>query len=140
MKNLIKREQSECICFAESENSRTKFKRMVFSLMAMACVLTLPAQSVYDFKVKDDVGKEVSLSDYNGNRRIHQRLWFCQLTSRRHNHLQERRVQSVPSALFFFANNLAVSKLYANFAEHIATIYLYGYIYQHRKRWVSESP
>ena len=62
MKNLIKREQSECICFAE----RTKFKRMLFSLMAMACVLTLSAQSIYDFKVKDDVGQEVSLSDYKG--------------------------------------------------------------------------
>ena len=66
MKNLIKREQSECICFAESENSRTKFKRMLFSLMAMVCVLTLSAQSIYDFKVKDDVGQEVSLSDYKG--------------------------------------------------------------------------
>ena len=66
MKNLIKREQSECICFAESENSRTKFKRMLFSLMAMVCVLTLSAQSIHDFKVKDDVGQEVSLSDYKG--------------------------------------------------------------------------
>ena len=66
MKNLIKREQSECICFAESENSRTKFKRMLFSLMAMVCVLTLSAQSIYDFKVKNDVGQDVSLSDYKG--------------------------------------------------------------------------
>ena len=41
-------------------------KRMVFSLMAMVCVLTLSAQSIYDFKVKDDVGKDVSLSDYKG--------------------------------------------------------------------------
>ena len=41
-------------------------KRMVFSLMAMVCVLTLSAQSIYDFKVKDDVGQEVSLSDYKG--------------------------------------------------------------------------
>ena len=46
--------------------SRTKFKRMLFSLMAMVCVLTLSAQSIYDFKVKDDVGQEVSLSDYKG--------------------------------------------------------------------------
>ena len=66
MKNLIKREQCECICFAESENSRTKFKRMLFSLMAMVCVLTLSAQSIYDFKVKDDVGQDVSLADYKG--------------------------------------------------------------------------
>jgi len=41
-------------------------KRMLFSLMAMVCVLTLSAQSIYDFKVKDDVGQEVSLSDYKG--------------------------------------------------------------------------
>ena len=39
---------------------------MIFCLMAMAGVLTLSAQSVYDFKVKDDVGQEVSLSDYKG--------------------------------------------------------------------------
>lgn len=41
-------------------------KRMFFSLMAMVCVLTLSAQGVYDFKVKDDAGKDVSLSDYKG--------------------------------------------------------------------------
>ena len=41
-------------------------KRMFFCLMAMMGVLTLSAQSVYDFKVKDDVGQEVSLSDYKG--------------------------------------------------------------------------
>jgi len=28
-------------------------KRMLFSLMAMVCVLTLSAQSIYDFKVTD---------------------------------------------------------------------------------------
>ena len=39
---------------------------MFFSLMAMVCVLTLSAQSIYDFKVKDDVGQEVSLADYKG--------------------------------------------------------------------------
>ncbi len=39
---------------------------MFFSLMAMVCVLTLSAQNVYDFKVKDDAGKDVSLSDYKG--------------------------------------------------------------------------
>jgi len=66
MKNLIMREQSECVYFVGSENSRTKFKRMVLSLMAMVCVLTLSAQSVYDFKVKDDLGQEVSLADYKG--------------------------------------------------------------------------
>ena len=39
---------------------------MIFCLMAMMGVLTLSAQSIYDFKVKDDVGQEVSLSDYKG--------------------------------------------------------------------------
>lgn len=32
----------------------------------MVCVLTLSAQSVYDFKVKDDTGNDVLLSDYKG--------------------------------------------------------------------------
>ena len=39
---------------------------MVLSLMAMVCMLTLSAQSIYDFKVKDDAGQDVSLSDYKG--------------------------------------------------------------------------
>ena len=66
MKNLIKREQSKLVCFAESENSRTKFKRFIVSLMAMLGVLTLSAQSIYDFTVKDDAGKDVSLAEYKG--------------------------------------------------------------------------
>ena len=41
-------------------------KKLFLSLMAMVYVLTLSAQSVYDFKVKDDAGQEVSLSDYKG--------------------------------------------------------------------------
>ena len=41
-------------------------RRMLLNLMAMVCAMTLSAQSIYDFKVKDDVGKEVSLSDYKG--------------------------------------------------------------------------
>ena len=41
-------------------------KRFIVSLMAMMGVLTLSAQSIYDFKVKDDVEQEVSLSDYKG--------------------------------------------------------------------------
>ena len=41
-------------------------KRMFFCLWATVCVLTASAQSVYDFKVKDDVGQEVSLADYKG--------------------------------------------------------------------------
>ena len=41
-------------------------KRLFFCLMATMSVLILSAQSIYDFKVKDDVGQEVSLSDYKG--------------------------------------------------------------------------
>ena len=42
-------------------------KRLLFCLMAMMGVLTLSAQSsIYDFKVKNDLGKEVSLADYKG--------------------------------------------------------------------------
>ena len=41
-------------------------RRLFFSLMAMVCVLTLSAQGIYDFKVKDSAGQEVSLSDYKG--------------------------------------------------------------------------
>ena len=32
----------------------------------MVSVLTLSAQCIYDFKVKNDVGQEVSLADYKG--------------------------------------------------------------------------
>jgi glutathione peroxidase-family protein len=39
---------------------------MIFSLMAMVSVLTLSAQSIYDFKVINDVDQEVSLSEYKG--------------------------------------------------------------------------
>lgn len=41
-------------------------KRMFFCLAAMACLLNGFAESVYDFKVKNDLGKEVSLSEYKG--------------------------------------------------------------------------
>ena len=41
-------------------------KRLLFCLMAMVSVLILSAQSIYDFKVKNDVGQEISLSDYKG--------------------------------------------------------------------------
>ena len=41
-------------------------KRLLFCLTAMLSVLTLSAQSIYDFKVKNDVGQEISLSDYKG--------------------------------------------------------------------------
>ena len=34
--------------------------------MALLGVLTLSAQRIYDFKVKNDAGQEVSLSDYKG--------------------------------------------------------------------------
>jgi glutathione peroxidase-family protein len=39
---------------------------MIFCLMAMVSVLTLSAQSIYDFKVINDVDQEVSLSEYKG--------------------------------------------------------------------------
>ncbi len=41
-------------------------KKLIFSLLAMVSVLTMSAQSIYDFKVNDETGKEVSLSDYKG--------------------------------------------------------------------------
>ena len=41
-------------------------RKLFLSLMAMISVLTLSAQSIYDFKVKDDAGQEVSLSNYKG--------------------------------------------------------------------------
>ena len=41
-------------------------RRLYLSLMAMICVLTLSAQGIYDFKVKNDEGQDVSLSDYKG--------------------------------------------------------------------------
>ena len=41
-------------------------KLMTICLMAVASVLSVSAQSIYDIKVKDDVGKDVSLSDYKG--------------------------------------------------------------------------
>ena len=41
-------------------------KLITICLMAIVCVLNVSAQSVYDFKVKDNLGREVSLSDYKG--------------------------------------------------------------------------
>ena len=42
-------------------------KRLMFCLMAMMGVLTMTAQSsVYDFTVKDDGGKDMSLAEYKG--------------------------------------------------------------------------
>ena len=42
-------------------------KRIIFCLVAMMSVLTMTAQSsVYDFTVKDDAGKDVSLAEYKG--------------------------------------------------------------------------
>ncbi len=41
-------------------------KRLFLSLVAMMGVLTLSSQSVYDYKVKNDAGQEVSLADYRG--------------------------------------------------------------------------
>ena len=41
-------------------------RKVLFCLMAMMGVLTLSAQSVYDYSVKDDAGKDVSLAEYKG--------------------------------------------------------------------------
>ena len=41
-------------------------KRLIFCLAAMMCLLNGFAKGIYDFKVKDDMGKEVSLSQYKG--------------------------------------------------------------------------
>lgn len=41
-------------------------RKVFFCLVAMMGVLTLSAQSIYDFTVKDDVGKDVSLAEYKG--------------------------------------------------------------------------
>jgi len=41
-------------------------KRLFLMAVTMLCVLALSAQSIYDFKVKDDAGKDVSLSGYKG--------------------------------------------------------------------------
>ena len=41
-------------------------KLMIFCLLAFVSVLSVSAQRIYDFKVKDEAGKEVSLSDYKG--------------------------------------------------------------------------
>ena len=39
-------------------------RKVLFFLMAMMSVLTMTAQSVYDYTVKDDAGKDVSLAEY----------------------------------------------------------------------------
>ena len=41
-------------------------KKIIFCFIALMGVLTLSAQSIYDFKVKNDAGKDVSLADYKG--------------------------------------------------------------------------
>ena len=41
-------------------------KKMILCFLAMIMVLALPAQSVYDFTVKDIKGNDVSLADYKG--------------------------------------------------------------------------
>ena len=42
-------------------------KKLIFCLMTVMGVLTMSAQNVYDFTVKDNLGKEVSFSQYKGN-------------------------------------------------------------------------
>ena len=45
---------------------KTLIKRMMVCLIAAMGVMTLSAQRIYDFTVKDDAGKNVSLADYKG--------------------------------------------------------------------------
>ena len=41
-------------------------RRLILGLVAIMGVLTASAQCIYDFKVKDDAGKDVSLAEYKG--------------------------------------------------------------------------
>src|ERR1700747_1379555 len=41
-------------------------KKILASLLALALVAAIPLKSIYDFKVKDIDGKDVSLSQYKG--------------------------------------------------------------------------
>ena len=41
-------------------------KKLLLGLMTIMSVLTASAQSLFDFKVRDDAGKDVSLADYKG--------------------------------------------------------------------------
>ena len=41
-------------------------KKVILGVMAIMSVLGVSAQSIYDFKVKDDIGNDVSLADYKG--------------------------------------------------------------------------
>ena len=41
-------------------------RKMTACLLAIASVLCTSAQGIYDIKVKDDSGKDVSLADYKG--------------------------------------------------------------------------
>ncbi len=41
-------------------------KRTIFYILAMLCMQTLSAQSIYDIKVNNDEGESVSLADYKG--------------------------------------------------------------------------
>ena len=41
-------------------------RKLFFCLLAIMALQPLSAQSVYDFTVKDDAGKDVSLADYKG--------------------------------------------------------------------------
>ena len=61
--------ENHYICRRKIDNRNkhnTIMKRMILSLTAMFMVLALAAQSVYDFKVKDAGGQDVSLADYKG--------------------------------------------------------------------------
>ena len=67
MKILIKREQSKQACFAEREESRTKFKIKSFILAAVAFALVAPAftacSSSDDDNKKDNIVSEYTIND-----------------------------------------------------------------------------
>jgi hypothetical protein len=54
-------------------------KKLIVILMALFAVLTVSAQRIYDFKVMDDVGQEISLSDYKGHHPGNPRVLHGQL-------------------------------------------------------------
>ena len=53
--------------YNDCKNKNSFMKRiMTICLLAAATLLSASAQGIYDIKVKDDMGKDVSLADYKG--------------------------------------------------------------------------
>ena len=63
----MKRLTTICLLAVKNVLKLTIMKRLTtICLLAVASVLSVSAQNIYDIKVKDDAGKDVSLSDYKG--------------------------------------------------------------------------